>query len=127
MRKEPNPGGELEMKRTLLIGAVVAVVALGAFALAPSGVIEVGALSASVEQAQAQSVERSGDRAADLGSEIIGPILILLIGAFSLVALARREVGLALSAALIGLIAGLFVFTPQVAQEVFEGVYKSVF
>jgi hypothetical protein len=115
------------MKRTLLIGAVVATVAVGAFAVLPSAAVEVGPVIAGVEQAQAQSVERSGDRAADLMSEIIGPILIILIGAFSLVAMARREVGLALSAALVGLISGLFVFTPQVAQDVFEGVYKSVF
>src|ERR687888_667800 len=97
------------MKRTvsiMLIGAVLAIAIVGGVSALPAGSIDAGAVSAGVEQAQAQSVKKSGDRGADLLSEIIGPLLIVLIGAFALVALARREVGLALSAAAIGGVSG---------------------
>jgi hypothetical protein len=83
----------------------------------------------SVEGAHAQKgrAARTGDRGADLISSIAIPILIVVIGVIALVALAKREVGLAISAMLIGLIAGWFLMAPDSVEATFKSVYSAVF
>lgn len=70
--------------------------------------------------------ERVGENAADLASDILVPILIVAVGAIALVALMRREVGMAISVALIGLIAGWFLMAPDSVERVFKGVYERI-
>jgi len=72
-------------------------------------------------------VEQAGDNAADLISNLVGPLLIVLIGVVAIGAFVQRNVGLAISATLVGLIAGLFIFDPGTAESAFKDVYEAVF
>jgi type IV secretory pathway VirB2 component (pilin) len=72
-------------------------------------------------------VERAGDNAADLISTLVGPLLIVLIGVVAIGAFIQRNVGLAVSATLVGLIAGLFIFDPNSAESAFKDVYEAIF
>ncbi len=73
------------------------------------------------------AVERAGDNAADLISDLVGPLLIVLIGVVAIGAFIQRNVGLAVSATLVGLIAGLFIFDPGAAESTFKDVYEAIF
>lgn len=90
--------------------------------------VEVGtaAAEAAPRASGASSAKRAGDKSADLIRGWVGPLLIALIGVFALVALAKREVGMAVSAALIGLIAGFFVFAPESVETLFKGIYDAI-
>lgn len=72
-------------------------------------------------------VESAGDNAADLISDLVGPLLIVLIGVVAIGAFIQRNVGLAVSATLVGLIAGLFIFDPGSAESAFKDVYEAIF
>jgi len=72
-------------------------------------------------------VEQAGDNAADLISNLVGPMLIVLIGVVAVGAFIQRNVGLAISATLVGLIAGLFIFEPNAAESAFKDVYEAIF
>jgi membrane associated rhomboid family serine protease len=73
------------------------------------------------------SVERAGDNAADLISTVVGPVLLVLIGVVAVGAFLQRNVGIAVSAAITGLIAGLFIFDPGAAESAFKGIYDAIF
>ena len=73
------------------------------------------------------SVERAGDNAADLISTVVGPVLLVLIGVVAVGAFLQRNVGIAVSAAITGLIAGLFIFDPGAAESAFKSVYDAIF
>jgi hypothetical protein len=72
-------------------------------------------------------VEQAGDNAADLISDLVGPLLLVLIGVVAIGAFIQRNVGLAISATLVGLVAGLFIFDPGSAESAFKDVYDAVF
>ncbi len=72
-------------------------------------------------------VEQAGDNAADLISSLVGPLLIVLIGVVAVGAFVQRNVGLAISATVVGLIAGLFIFDPGSAESAFKDIYQTVF
>ena len=72
-------------------------------------------------------VQRLGDNTANLVSSIIGPVLLVAIGAIAFIAMIRREAGLAIAAIGVGLLAGLFIYTPETAQQTFQGIYQALF
>lgn len=100
---------------------------LTALALAVGAILAQVAAAAPKSAGGSGKVDKAGENAADLLSGIIGPVLLVLIGAISLTALVKREVGMAISAMMIGLVAGLFVFAPDSAENAFSGIYKAVF
>lgn len=83
--------------------------------------------SAAAQKSGGSGVEQAGDNAADLIANVVGPILLVLIGVVAVGAFLQRNVGIAISAALIGLIAGLFIFDPGAAESAFKGVYDAIF
>jgi hypothetical protein len=115
-----NATSGVERARVALAGLLVVVAVSLQALVAP-------AVSLAQKKSGGGQVKKSGENAADLLSGIVGPVLIVLIGAIALTALVKREVGMAVSAAVVGLIAGLFVFSPDQAQSVFEGIYDAVF
>jgi len=108
------------MRRTAVIAATALLLALAA----PAGF---GVERAEAQKAGGGSVSRAGDNAADLITEIVGPVLIVLIGVVGIGAFMQRNTGLAISAALVGLIAGLFIFAPGSAEDVYRDIYKAIF
>lgn len=109
------------MKQLVRIASLGAAFTLVQVLLAP-------ALAAAQRKGKAgSSIERAGENAADLLSGIVGPVLIVMIGVIAVSALVRREVGMAVSAAIVGLIGGLFVFAPDQAEAAFLGIYKAIF
>ncbi|MEJ7802173.1 MAG: hypothetical protein WKH68_02210 [Candidatus Limnocylindria bacterium] len=72
-------------------------------------------------------VEQAGDNAADLISDLVGPLLLVLIGVVAIGAFIQRNAGLAISATVVGLVAGLFIFDPGSAESAFKDVYDAVF
>jgi hypothetical protein len=72
-------------------------------------------------------VSRLGDNTAHLVSGIVGPILLVAIGAIAFVAMVRREAGLAIAAIGVGMLAGLFIYAPDTAQQTFQGIYQALF
>jgi hypothetical protein len=110
-------------------------------AIIAAGLLTTGAgppgpvLGVGVEIAQAQkpgagggnSAERAGDNLADLISNNVGPVLIVLVGVFGLLAFTQRSIGMAVTAVLAGLFAGLFVIEPQSAEGLFKDIYRILF
>ena len=126
------------MKRRIgvAVGATVAMLVLGAALPAAPG--HVGpALPAVAEEAEAQAdakggsggsrAENVGGNAADLLQGWIGPLLLIFIGVLAFVALFTRNVGMAVSAMMIGLISGLFIFAPDSAETTFKNIYDAIF
>jgi hypothetical protein len=119
------------------IAAVLGIAAVSllvvAAAPAPDAEVPVGAHLVSIDSAAAQkggrdgSASRVGERTANLLESVLVPVMIVLIGAFALVALARREVGMAVSVIGIGLIAGLFLLAPEQVETTFKSIYTSIF
>jgi hypothetical protein len=126
--------GGTKMKKRIAAVLGIAGVSLAVVTAAPAAVAP-GPLTGpliSIETAAAQkegngSASKVGDRTADLFSSILVPVLFVVIGAFALVALAKREVGMAVSAVAIGLIAGLFLLAPEQVETTFRSVYSSIF
>jgi LytS/YehU family sensor histidine kinase len=85
------------------------------------------ALLSAVEVADAAANTRQvGQHAADLLSGWLKPLIMAVAGAWCVVAIVKREVGVAIVTALAALIAGLFVIDPKQAQALFEGIYKAI-
>ena len=122
------------MKKPIAAVLGIAVVSLAVAVAAPAAVAP-GPITSplvSVDQAEAQkegdgSASKVGERTADLFSSILVPVLFVVIGAFALVALAKREVGMAVSAVGIGFVAGLFLLAPEQVEATFRSVYSSIF
>lgn len=93
--------------------------AMLASALAPS--------AAHAQKGGGGGVEQAGDNAADLISDLVGPLLLVLIGVVAIGAFVQRNAGLAISATVVGLLAGLFIFDPGSAESAFKDVYEAVF
>lgn len=126
------------MKRTIRLAAAATALVLLIGAAAPA----VGGPTSSVvpfvaEEAAAQAgpkggsggsrTENVGGNAAELLQGWIGPLLLIFIGILAFAALISRNVGMAVSVTIIGLIAGLFVFSPESAEDLFTGIYDAVF
>jgi hypothetical protein len=88
------------------------------------------ALGALAQQAAAQSgggrVERLGDKTADLFSDILGPIVIVLVAVVGLYAFMKREIGIAVTAAAIAIFLGLFIFAPDTAESLIKGFWQKI-
>ena len=88
------------------------------------------AMGVAAQEAAAQGgggrVERLGDNTADLFSEILGPIVIILVAVVGLYAFMKREVGIAVSAAAIALFLGLFIFAPESAESLIKGFWQKI-
>lgn len=119
------------MRRTL---AVVAIAVLGAFAVSAAAPA-VGVIDVAPELAEAQkpgggggnTASKAGDNLAELISDIVGPVLVVLVGVFGLLAFTQRSIGMAVTAVIVGLFAGLFILDPKSAEDMFKDVYDSVF
>jgi hypothetical protein len=116
---------------TAVIGIATVSLAVTAAAPAVEGDAR-GIPLVSIERAAAQkggdgSASKVGERTAKLVESVLVPVMIVLIGAFALVALARREAGMAISVIGIGLIAGLFLLAPEQVESTFKSIYASIF
>lgn len=118
------------MKRTLAL-VVVAVIGLSVV----SAALPVGGVDGGPELAQAQKpgggggnkAERSGENLAELISDIVGPVLIVLVGVIGLLAFAQRSMAMVVTALIVGLVTGLFILQPESAESVFQSVYRTIF
>ncbi|HXF00084.1 MAG TPA: hypothetical protein VN458_07040 [Solirubrobacterales bacterium] len=115
------------MRRIAAIGATALLLALVSPVVGTVGPLGFGVQRAQAQKAGGGSVSRAGDNAADLITEIVGPVLIVLIGVVGIGAFMQRNTGLAISAALVGLIAGLFIFAPGSAEDAYRDIYKAIF
>lgn len=90
-------------------------------------------LAADLAQAQkpdgggGNSAERAGNNLAELISDNVGPVLIVLVGVSGLLAFTQRSIGMAVTAVIVGLFAGLFVIEPDSAEGLFKDVYRAIF
>jgi hypothetical protein len=118
------------MRRILCVPATCALFGLSLAAVAPAAPSEAGPLG--VEAAVAQGgegggdVQRLGDRTADLLQDILGPLIVVLVGAGGLYAFFKRDVGVAVTLAAIALFLGLFVFAPKEAEDLIEGFWRQI-
>jgi hypothetical protein len=110
-----------------VVALAVAAAAPAVDARAPTGIPVVSIDSAAAQKGGDGSASKVGERTANLLESILVPVMIVLIGAFALIALAKREVGMAVSVIAIGLIAGLFLLAPEQVETTFKSVYTSIF
>ena len=74
-----------------------------------------------------QSVRQVGGNVADLLSDNLGPLLIVLIGTVGIAAFMARSIGQVVMIVIGGLFAGLFIIEPSGAESLFTGIYDAVF
>jgi hypothetical protein len=121
------------MRKRIAAVIGIAAVSLAVASAAPAADAPTVTPLVSIGKAAAQkgggngSASRVGERTARLLESVLVPVMIVLIGAFALVALARREVGMAVSVIGIGLIAGLFLLAPEQVESTFKSIYASIF
>ena len=115
------------MKRTAAIIATALPLALAVPAVGPEGPVGFGVEQAQAQKAGGGNVSRAGENAADLITGLVGPVLIVLIGVVAIGAFMQRNTGLAISAAIVGLIAGLFIFAPGSAENAYRDIYRAIF
>jgi hypothetical protein len=72
-------------------------------------------------------VSHAGQRLADLIAGWLGPLLLVLVGGVGIAAFLQRNIAIAVSAVVAGLIAGLFIFDPHGAESAFKGIYQAIF
>jgi hypothetical protein len=109
--------------------AVATVASLAGTALGPAGPAQPGPAGTGVEQAQAAgggNVNQIGSKTAQLFRSWLGPLVIVLVGAGGLVAFFRREIGIAVTLAVIAVFLGLFIFAPTSAQHLIQGFWKKI-
>jgi hypothetical protein len=74
-----------------------------------------------------ESAGKVGDNIADLISDNLGPLLIVLIGAVGIGAFMARSMGQLVMIVLGGLFAGVFIIEPAAAESLFKSVYDAIF
>lgn len=74
-----------------------------------------------------QSVRQVGDNVADLISDNLGSLLIVLIGSAGIAAFLARSIGQVVMIVIGGLFAGLFIIEPSGAESLFKGIYDAIF
>lgn len=115
------------MRRTAVTAAVVFGLVLAAPAASTVGAIAVGPEAAHAQKQGGGQVSRAGENAADLITDIVGPFLIVMIGVTAVGAFVQRNTGLAITATLVGLVAGLFIFAPDAAENAYRDIYRLIF
>jgi hypothetical protein len=100
-------------------------------ALALTTVLAVMAISPALVYAQkpggGQSARQIGDNVAELISENLGSLLIVLIGAVGVSAFMARSIGQVVMIVIGGLFAGMFILEPSAAESLFKAVYDAIF
>lgn len=115
------------MRRTAATTAVVLGLVLAAPAPSTTGAVAVGPEPAHAQKQGGGQVSKAGENAADLITDIVGPFLIVMIGVVAVGAFVQRNTGLAITAALVGLVAGLFIFAPDSAENAYRDIYRLIF
>jgi membrane associated rhomboid family serine protease len=115
------------MKRTAAIAGTMLLLALAVPAIGTEGPVGFGVERAQAQKADGGNVSRAGQNAANLITDLVGPVLIVLIGVVSIGAFMQRNAGLAMTAAIVGLIAGLFIFAPGSAENAYRDIYRAIF
>jgi hypothetical protein len=77
--------------------------------------------------AEARNVQSIGKNAANLGDKLVEWPLFLGAGVICVVAMIKREAGLAVGAFAVALVAGLFIIDPKAVEGLFKGVYRAIF
>lgn len=101
--------------RILILGLGVVSMSVGstaAFAQKPGG---------------GESVRQVGGNVADLISDNLAPLLIVLIGTVGIAAFMARSIGQVVMIVIGGLFAGLFIIEPSGAESLFKGIYEFIF
>jgi hypothetical protein len=116
------------MRRRAAILAVATVAALAGTALGPAGAALPSPGGVLVDQAEAggRSVTQIGPNTADTLRSVLGPLVIVLVGAGGVVAFFRRDIGIAVTLAVIALFLGLFIFAPTEAKHLIESFWKKI-
>jgi membrane associated rhomboid family serine protease len=115
------------MRRKAAIAAVAVLIALAGPEVLAEGPGGLGVARAEAQKSGGGDVSRAGENAADLITELVGPVLIVLIGVVAIGAFMQRNTGLAITAAIVGLIAGLFIFAPGSAENAYRDIYRAIF
>jgi hypothetical protein len=102
------------------IHARVATLAVAAFVLSPTAAL-------AQKPGGGQSVRQVGNNVADLLSDNLGPLLIVLIGTVGIAAFMARSIGQVVMIVIGGLFAGLFIIEPSGAESLFKGIYDAIF
>jgi len=74
-----------------------------------------------------QSAEKVGGNLADLISDNLAPLLIVLIGAVGMAAFMARSIGQVVMIVAGGLFAGAFIIEPSAAETLFKSIYDAIF
>jgi hypothetical protein len=74
-----------------------------------------------------QAVRDVGGNVADLLSENLAPLLIVLVGVIGIAAFMARSIGQLVMIVIGGLFAGLFIIEPSGAESLFKGIYNAIF
>ena len=114
------------MRRTAAMTVVALLLALAGPSVGAEGPVGFATEQAQAQKADGGNVSRAGDNAADLITGLVGPVLIVLIGVVAIGAFMQRNTGLAISAAIVGMIAGLFIFAPGSAEDAFRDIYRTI-
>ena len=72
------------------------------------------------------SATRAGDNLAELISDNLTQLLVVLVGVFGIAAFAARSIGQAMMIVVIGLFAGVFIIEPDGALNLFKGIYDAI-
>ena len=74
-----------------------------------------------------ESVRQVGGNVADLISDNLAPLLIVLIGTVGIAAFMARSIGQVVMIVIGGLFAGVFIIEPSGAESLFKGIYDAIF
>ena len=74
-----------------------------------------------------QSAEKVGGNLAELISDNLAPLLIVLIGAVGMAAFMARSIGQVVMIVVGGLFAGAFIIEPSAAETLFKSIYDAIF
>ena len=119
----------MRVRRLAALVAAGSIALFGLSAAAPATDPGGGAVVPAIERADAAgggNVNQLGNRAASLLRTILGPIVIALVGVVGVTAFFKREIGLAVTAGLIALFLGLFLFAPQTAKHMIETFWRDL-
>lgn len=117
------------MRRTLALVAIALMGAVGLSLAAPIATVTGPEIAAAQKPGGSGggSASKAGENAADLISSLVGPVLIVLVGVFALLAFSQRSIGMAVTAVIVGLFGGLFIIEPDSAETLFKDIYRSIF
>ena len=72
------------------------------------------------------SATEAGNNLAELISDNLTQLLVVLVGVFGIAAFAARSIGQAMMIVVIGLFAGVFIIEPDGALNMFKGIYDAI-